>query len=85
MILKKVSDLAFFYLLSSRGRLQIAYRNPRRPGYEKPVTLTSKDRKLGARKLRNEAGWAYLDGRNARAKELNRKADLLERELKKTA
>lgn len=46
---------------------------------KKVVTLTSKDKKLGAEKLRYEAGWAYLDGRVVRAKELNRKADLLDR------
>ena len=51
----------------------------------KKVTLTAKDRKLGADKLRSEAGWAYLAGRNARAKELNRKADALNREARKAA
>lgn len=48
----------------------------------KPVTLTSKDRKLGADRLRYEARLAYLDDRNARALELNRKADKLDREAK---
>jgi hypothetical protein len=46
----------------------------------KPVQLTSKDRKMGVERLRFEARCAYLDGRNARAKELNRKADALYRE-----
>lgn len=46
----------------------------------KPVTLTAKDRKMGVERLRYEAHLAYLDGRNARAKELNRKADALYRE-----
>lgn len=29
--------------------------------------------------LRDDARWAYLDGRNARARELNRRADALAR------
>ena len=49
---------------------------------KKPVTLTAKDRKLGPDGLRYEAGWAYLDGRTVRAKQLNRKADLLVRASK---
>ena len=47
---------------------------------KKPVTLTAKDRKMGVERLRYEARMAYLDGRNARAKELNRQADALYRE-----
>jgi hypothetical protein len=35
---------------------------------------------MGVDRLRYEARLAYLDGRNARAKELNRKADALHRE-----
>jgi hypothetical protein len=49
---------------------------------KKPVTLTAKDRKLGPDGLRYAAGWAYLDGRTVRAKQLNRKADLLARASK---
>lgn len=48
----------------------------------KPVVLTAKDRKLGADRLRYDAHLVYLDGRNARAKELNRKADSLDRETR---
>ena len=36
-------------------------------------------RKMTATELRYEAGWAYLDGRTKRARELNRLADLLDR------
>jgi hypothetical protein len=43
-------------------------------------TLTPKDRKFGSDRLRYEARLAHLDGRNARALELNRKADVLDRE-----
>jgi len=42
--------------------------------------VTAKDRALGYDRLRFEARCAYLDGRNARARELNRKADVLYRE-----
>lgn len=51
------------------------------PNRKKSVTLTAKDRKMGSDKLRYEARLAYLDDRNARAKELNRKADMLDREV----
>jgi hypothetical protein len=47
---------------------------------KKPVVLTAKDRRMGYDRLRFEAHYAYLDGRNARALELNRKADALARE-----
>lgn len=47
----------------------------------KPVVLNARDRKLGPDGLRYEARLAYLDDRNARARELNRKADALEREI----
>jgi hypothetical protein len=47
-------------------------------------TLTTKDRLLGAEKLRYEAGWAYLDGRTKRAKQLNGKADQLDREARES-
>ena len=47
---------------------------------KKPVTLTARDRRMGVDRLRYEARLAYLDGRNARALELNRKADALYRE-----
>jgi hypothetical protein len=52
---------------------------------KKPVTLTPKDRRLGSDRLRYEARLAYLDDRNARALELNRKADALDRENRKAA
>ena len=48
-------------------------------------TLTTKDRLLGAEKLRYEAGWAYLDGRLKRAQQLNGKADQLDREAREKA
>ena len=50
------------------------------PNRKKSVALTAKDRKMGADRLRYEARLAYLDDRNARAKELNSKADMLDRE-----
>ena len=50
------------------------------PNRKKSVALTAKDRKMGAEKLRYEARLAYLDDRNARAKELRAKADMLDRE-----
>jgi hypothetical protein len=49
----------------------------------RPVALTNNDRRFGADRLRYEAHLAYLNGRAARAKELNRKADLLDRETRK--
>ena len=52
---------------------------------KKPVTLTAKDRRLGAERLRYDARLAYLDGRNARAAELNLKADALDRETRRAA
>jgi hypothetical protein len=51
----------------------------------KPVALTNNDRRVGADRLRYEAHYAYLDGRSVRAKELHRKADLLDRETRKDA
>jgi hypothetical protein len=52
---------------------------------KKPVMLTPKDRKRGPEGLRYDARLAYLDDRNARALELNRKADALDREARKAA
>ena len=49
----------------------------------KPVVFTKKDRQRGAAGLRYDARLVYLDGRNARALELNRKADALERKARK--
>jgi hypothetical protein len=51
----------------------------------RPVVLNTRDRRLGVVRLRYEAELAYLDGRTARAKEWNRKADALAREERETA
>lgn len=50
------------------------------PNRKKPDTLTDQDRRRGVVWLRYDASLAYLDGRLARAKELNRKADMLAKE-----
>lgn len=46
----------------------------------KPVTLTAKDRKLGADQLRFDSYYAALDGRVVYAKRLDRAAQMLDRE-----
>jgi hypothetical protein len=50
------------------------------PNRKKPAILTDKDRRNGAHGLRFDAHLAYLDGRLVRAKQLNRKADMLDKE-----
>jgi hypothetical protein len=50
------------------------------PNRKKPVALTAKDRRNGAHGLRFDASMAYPDSRVVRAKQLNRRAEMLERE-----
>lgn len=49
------------------------------------MTKTKVEQNWGVRSLRLDAYHAYLDGRVSRAKELNKRADALEAQLRRAA